>query len=161
MTGRNRHLLWTQTMKRNPATLRPTDPAEWSSRQLHPAGRTQFLVGVHNLFYENPQPLFLSFFWVAFKMGKSQMAFWQNLQGFILKKIYSGRKGHQGFLSTNIWIQPLTKQVLKFLAVKHYNCIILLHLFPRHLLLTTAGEGNRDKCLIWSSTAVPRSLCII
>lgn len=148
-------------MKWNPAMLRPTDPAEWSSPWLHPAGWTQFLVGVHNLFYQNPWTVFLLFLWVAFKMGKSQMAFWQNPHCFIIKKIHSERKGHQGFPSTNIAIQPLTKQVLKFLAVKHYNCILLPHLFPRHLLLATAGEGNRDKCLIWSSTTVLRFLCII
>lgn len=132
-----------------------------SIEELDLAGWTQFLAAVHSLFYQNPWILFLSFLWLLFKMGRSQVAFWQNLHGFIIKKIYSGRKGHQGFLSANISIQPLTKQVVKFLAIKHYNCIILLHLFPRDLLLATAGERNSNKCLIWFSTAVFRFLCIV
>ena len=148
-------------MKWNPAMLSPTEPEEWSSPWLHPAGRTQFLAGVHNICFQNLWPLFFSFLWVAFKMGKSQMDFWHNLHSFIVKKTYCGRKDLQGFLCTNTSAHPLTKQVLILLTVKYYKCITLLHLFPRHLLLTIAGEGQRDRCLIWSSTSVLRFLRVI
>lgn len=97
--------------------LRHRDPAEWHSPWLHPSVWTQCLVGVHHLLYQNP--CILSFLCVAFKMGKSQMAFLTKPSWFSYEEIYSGRKGSMGSLSKNILIQPLTKQLLEFLAAKY------------------------------------------